>query len=61
MLGTARKVRVEVMVPNDRVDALTNAIAVAAHTGNRGDGKVYVMPLKSAVRVSSGEIGEKAV
>ncbi len=61
LLGTARKVRVEVMVPDERVVALTKAIAAAAHTGNRGDGKVYVMPLESAVRVSSGETGETAV
>lgn len=61
LLVTARKVGVDVTVPNDHVDALTNAIAVAAHTGNRGDGKVYAMPLESAVRVSSGEIGETVV
>ncbi len=61
LLGTARKVRVEVMVPEDRVAALTKAIAAAGHTGNRGDGKVYVMPLESAVRVSTGEIGDTAV
>ncbi|ACB77717.1 P-II family nitrogen regulator [Opitutus terrae] len=61
LLGTARKVRVEVMVPDDRVEALTRAIAAAAQTGNRGDGKVYVMPLESAVRVSSGETGNAAV
>ncbi len=61
LLGIVRKVRVEVMVPDERVVALTRAIAAAAHTGNRGDGKVYVMPLESALRVSSGETGETAV
>lgn len=61
LVGTARKVRFEVMVPDDRVAALTKAIAAAAHTGNRGDGTVYVMPLESAVRVSSSEAGETAV
>ncbi len=61
MLGTARKVRLEVMVPDDRVEVLMKAIASAAHTGNRGDGKVYTIPLESAVRVSSGETGETAV
>ena len=61
LLGTGRKVRLEVMVPDDRVDALTKAISAAAHTGNRGDGKVYIMPLESALRVSSGETGGIAV
>lgn len=61
LLGTARKVRLEVMVPDDRVEVLMKAIASAAHTGNRGDGKVYTIPLESAVRVSSGETGETAV
>jgi len=61
VVGTLPKVRVEVMVSADHADAVAAAIAAAARTGNRGDGKVYVLPVESALRISTGETGVFAV
>ena len=61
MLGTLPKVRVEIMVNDDIAEQVVNAIAKAAHTGRQGDGKVYVLPLESALRISTGERGGTAV
>lgn len=49
------KVRIEVACPDDKVDALTEAIAGAANTGKIGDGKVFVLDLESALRIRTGE------
>lgn len=61
LLGTAPKIRVEIMVSDELAPKVTAVITEAAHTGNRGDGKVYVLPLESAVRISTRERGEDAV
>ena len=61
LLGTLPKVRVETMIPDGLEDQVVKAIREAAHTGNRGDGKVYVASIRRAVRISTGEEGEHAV
>lgn len=61
IVGAARRVRVEVMVNDLLAAAVESAIAGAAHTGLRGDGKVYVLPLASARRISTGETGAEAI
>ena len=61
VVGTLPKVRVDVMVSAAHTDAVAAAIAAAARTGNRGDGKVYVLPVESALRISTGEIGASAL
>lgn len=61
LYGTSDKVRVEVVVWQELEDAVVRAIQGAAHTGNRGDGKVYVLPVTRAVRIATGEEGENAV
>ena len=58
LYGTTEKVRVEVMVPDDMQNAVVDAIREAAHTGNRGDGKIYVIPVDRAVRIATGQEGE---
>ena len=40
---------------------VVEAIAKAAHTGLHSDGKIYVIPVEQAVRMSTGERGENAV
>lgn len=59
--GTVGKVHIEVMVPAEVEDAVVETIRRAAHTGNRGDGKIYVAELTRAVRISTGEEGIIAV
>jgi nitrogen regulatory protein PII len=54
-------VGVAVFCPDPMVEAVVTAIEHAAHTGLRGDGKIYVLPADDAVRISTGERGEAAV
>ncbi len=54
-------IRLEMACHLELVDKVLSTIAKAAHTGLRGDGKIYVLPLEEAVRISSGECGDKAV
>lgn len=61
LVGTLAKVRVDVMVSDNEAEAISKAIAKAARTGNRGDGKVYVLPVDSALRISTGETGTVAL
>jgi nitrogen regulatory protein P-II 1 len=49
------KVKIEVVVDDDDVDKLVTAIVEAARTGKIGDGKVWVTPVESLVRVRTGE------
>jgi nitrogen regulatory protein P-II 1 len=61
IVGVAPRVRVEVMVSDTLAPTVESTIAGAAHTGMRGDGKVYVLPLGTARRISTGETGAEAV
>ena len=54
-------IRLEMACHSELVEQVISTIAKAAHTGLRGDGRIYVYPLEQAVRISSGEHGEKAV
>ena len=49
------KVRIDVVVADDDVDKLVAAIVEAARTGKIGDGKVWVTPVESLIRVRTGE------
>jgi nitrogen regulatory protein P-II 2 len=49
------KLRIEVGVAQEQVDRVTDAIVVAAKTGQIGDGKIFVTPLDQAVRIRTGE------
>ncbi len=55
------KVKLEVVVPDDRVEAVTDAIQSAAKTGRIGDGKLFVQPVLDAVRIRTGERGDQAI
>jgi len=55
------KVRVEVVVPDDQVTAVIDAIADAANTGKIGDGKIFVLDVVEAVRIRTGERGQDAL
>ncbi|HEY6994458.1 MAG TPA: P-II family nitrogen regulator [Xanthobacteraceae bacterium] len=49
------KIRIEVAVPSDRVDAVVDAIIASAKTGQIGDGKIFVTTIDEAVRIRTGE------
>jgi nitrogen regulatory protein PII len=55
------KLKLEIAVPDDQVDAVVEAIADAAASGRIGDGKIFVQPLEKAVRIRTGEEGDKAL
>jgi nitrogen regulatory protein P-II 1 len=55
------KVRVEVVVDDGAVDEVVDALVRAARTGKIGDGKVWVTPVETVVRVRTGERGVDAL
>lgn len=55
------KIKVEVVVPDNLVDKVAGVLAAAAKTGNIGDGKIFVQPVDTAVRIRTGERDESAL
>lgn len=55
------KVRIEVVVEDDAAEVIVDTIVAAAQTGKIGDGKVWVSPVDSIVRVRTGERGAEAL
>jgi nitrogen regulatory protein P-II 2 len=55
------KVKLEIAVPNDIVEAVISALAGAANTGKIGDGKVFVVDLETAMRIRTGERDAEAI
>jgi len=55
------KIKLEVVLPDQRVDAAIAAIVKAAKTGKIGDGKVFVSKIDDAVRIRTDEKGDQAV
>ncbi|HLG52280.1 MAG TPA: P-II family nitrogen regulator [Steroidobacteraceae bacterium] len=55
------KVRIEIAVEDERVDAVIDAIAASARTGKIGDGKIFVTELRSVVRIRTGELDAEAL
>ncbi|MEV4332632.1 P-II family nitrogen regulator [Streptomyces sp. NPDC049597] len=55
------KIRIEVLVEDDDAEQLVEVIVKAARTGKIGDGKVWSVPVDTAVRVRTGERGPDAL
>ncbi|MEE8173833.1 MAG: P-II family nitrogen regulator [Dehalococcoidia bacterium] len=55
------KVKIEVVVLDEDVGKVMNAIVSKARTGERGDGKIFVLPIDNAVRIRTGDEGENAI
>ena len=55
------KVKIEVAVDDDMVDRVIEAVIDSAKTGKIGDGKIFVTPLESVVRIRTGESGSSAL
>ena len=55
------KIKVEVVVPDDKLQTVLDAIVHAAQTGQVGDGKIFVSDLSNAVRIRTGECGDVAI
>lgn len=55
------KVKVETVLPDELVEPALQAIQKAAHTGKIGDGKIFVIPIESAMRIRTGERDDNAI
>lgn len=59
--GLLNKVRLDIAVNEDFVDPAIKAITKGAHTGDVGDGKIFIVDLAECVRISSAERGSAAI
>ncbi len=55
------KIKLEIVVVAEMVDAVVQAIVKTAQTGKIGDGKIFIIPLEDVVRIRTGESGKEAV
>jgi nitrogen regulatory protein P-II 1 len=55
------KVKIEVVVPDQRLEAALDAIQKAARTGKIGDGKIFVFDVEQAIRIRTGETDTDAI
>ncbi len=55
------KIKIELGVPNERVDRALQAITAATRSGKIGDGKIFVSPLEDVIRIRTGEHGDSVL
>ena len=55
------KLKIELALPDERLENVIEAIAGAAATGKVGDGKIFVTALEQAIRIRTGETGDSAL
>ncbi|OGW59686.1 MAG: transcriptional regulator [Nitrospirae bacterium RBG_16_64_22] len=55
------KVKIELVVPDNLVANVANAVITAAQTGKIGDGKIFVSSVEETIRIRTGERGEAAI
>lgn len=55
------KVRLEIVVNDEYVEVTVDAICEAAHSGQIGDGKIFILPVEECIRISTKERGSEAV
>ena len=56
-----QKLKLEIVVDDDRVATVVDAIQEAARTGEIGDGKIFISPVESVIRIRTGETDESAL
>ena len=56
-----QKLKIEVVIDDGRVDTVVNAIAEAAKTGEIGDGKIFISPVDTVVRIHTGDRDSSAL
>ena len=55
------KTRIEIVVKDEDLTLFVDAIKKGAHTGNIGDGKIFIQPVENVIRIRTGEEGDSAV
>ena len=61
MVDLLPKVRLELALPDSKVNDAVAAIEKASKTGDVGDGKIFVMPIDDCIRIRTGERGDEAL
>ena len=56
-----QKLKVEIVVDDEQVDAIVDQVIAAARTGEIGDGKIFVSPVHEVIRIRTGEKNAEAV
>lgn len=56
-----KRIKLEIVVPDRLTDQVVDTISEAAHTGNPGDGKIFVVPVWDVRKIRTGESGEAAI
>ncbi len=57
----SRTVKLELICPAGKVNTITEAIRIAGHTGNPGDGKIFIADIDDAISIRTGERGQAAI
>src|SRR3972149_1377546 len=55
------KLRLDIVVSDDKLETAIEAITAVAKTGKNGDGKIFIYPVEEVIRISSGERGKEAI
>lgn len=55
------KLRLEIVCPDNKVEGIVHSIYQSSHTGQRGDGKIFILPVLDALRIKTGERGDAAL
>jgi len=55
------KIKLEIVVTDDRLDETVETIRSVTNSGKIGDGKIFVLPVEGAIRVRTGESGDDAI
>jgi nitrogen regulatory protein P-II 1 len=55
------KVKIQILVPDDKTAKVVEVITDSARTGKIGDGKIFVTPVEEVIRIRTGEKGEDAI
>jgi nitrogen regulatory protein P-II 1 len=61
LLDYSLRMKIEIFCEDEKAEEIVSLIEKTAHTGLRGDGKIFVAPVEMAVRISTGERGKIAV
>ena len=55
------RVQINIVLSDENVDSTVEAIRQAAHTGDKGDGMIFIYPVENVIRISTGEEGREAI
>ncbi|MDK2799331.1 MAG: nitrogen regulatory protein 1 [Clostridiales bacterium] len=60
-INLLHKIKVEIIIRDAMVESITDKIQQTLRTGNVGDGKIFIYNVENAIRIRTGESGEKAI